>query len=126
MRLRNMCATAALGAALLMSSASPTFASTAAPEAPSAAAQEGSRDSTQAQYQSSESSSQDAAPATPVFRSDSDSGGSPKDFFKKGSFGAAQNSDLTEDERSTVALFDRNTPSVVNISNLAAYARRCA
>jgi hypothetical protein len=31
---------------------------------------------------------------------------------------------LTDDERATVSIFDRNTPSVVNIANLAAYSRR--
>lgn len=35
-------------------------------------------------------------------------------------------SDLTPEERATVAIFDRNTPSVVNIANLAAYSRKCA
>lgn len=34
-------------------------------------------------------------------------------------------SDLTPEERATVAIFDRNTPSVVNIANLAAYSRKC-
>jgi hypothetical protein len=34
--------------------------------------------------------------------------------------------DLTPEERATVAIFDRNTPSVVNIANLAAYSRKCA
>lgn len=34
--------------------------------------------------------------------------------------------DLTDEERLTVAIFDRNTPSVVNIANLAAYSRKCA
>lgn len=35
-------------------------------------------------------------------------------------------SDLTAEERLTVEIFDRNTPSVVNIANLAAYTRKCA
>lgn len=35
-------------------------------------------------------------------------------------------SQLTAEERLTVEIFDRNTPSVVNIANLAAYTRKCA
>jgi hypothetical protein len=35
-------------------------------------------------------------------------------------------SELTPEERATVAIFERNTPSVVNIANLAAYSRKCA
>lgn len=34
-------------------------------------------------------------------------------------------SQLTAEERLTVEIFDRNTPSVVNIANLAAYTRKC-
>lgn len=34
-------------------------------------------------------------------------------------------SELTSEERLTVQIFDRNTPSVVNIANLAAYTRKC-
>lgn len=39
---------------------------------------------------------------------------------------ALLDSDLTPEERATVSIFDRNTPSVVNIANLAAYSRKCA
>lgn len=37
---------------------------------------------------------------------------------------ALLDSDLTPEERATVAIFERNTPSVVNIANLAAYSRK--
>ena len=38
----------------------------------------------------------------------------------------ADDETLTSDEKATVALFERNTPSVVNITNLGAYRQKCA
>jgi hypothetical protein len=48
------------------------------------------------------------------------------DKSRSGLAQALLEADLTPEERATVAIFDRNTPSVVNIANLAAYSRKCA
>ena len=98
-RLARGAAATVLSAALVLGAAAPTFAEPAA--APDAT-------------------------ATPVFLpspGDLFGGGGDEDKLLTLEEARAQ---LSPEERATVSIFDRNTPSVVNIANLASYSRRCA
>ena len=105
-RLRNAAATVALSAAVLLGATQPTFAATTTPDPPT-------------QQEAS------AVPqATPVFLPNV-SPLVPDELKSKGA-DTLTDEYLTSDERATVALFERNTPSVVNITNLAEVQRKCA